>query len=59
MSQLVIQYNVKFVKGIYFGELLCKVMYINVRRIIAISYKRNPVRLRIYIFKNLKLFPET
>lgn len=51
MSQLVIQYNEKFVKGIYLGDLLYKVMCINTKRITVFSLKWNPVRFR-FIFLN-------
>lgn len=50
MSQLVIQYNVKFVKGLYLGDLLCNVMSINMSRITV-----NTIYSTVWIdiFKNL------
>lgn len=39
MSQLAIQYNPKFVKDVYLGDLLWKIMHINMRRFIMISLK--------------------
>lgn len=40
MSQLAIQYNPKFGKDVYLGDLLWKIMHINMRRFIVISLKR-------------------
>lgn len=39
MSQLAIQYNPKFVKDVYLGDLLWKIKHINMRRFIRISLK--------------------
>ena len=53
MSELVIRYNEKFVKDIYWGDLVYQFMSIRTRRITASSFKWNPVLSR-FIYLNRK-----